>query len=753
MLAKIKDKKIYILMFIVLLSSIIIFKNYIFGKKWFIYQVIGNDSLTSYWPDYAYFRDGLWNNTLGFWSFKHGVGNSIFADEIFLFDPFNIILFLFTKETIPYGLVLITILKIGVSTYFAYKLFIILNFSKYVSMLCAFIWGLNGYFILWSVQYQFATMIVIFTILIYSFELYFQYKKYVPLILSICILGVFSVYFLYIISIFMLFYSVIRYIGVYKISGIIRYIFKLNGIYLIGVCLGGIVIFPSIYVFLNNPRVNLGTVISTKLASFNEYAIILLRHFSTTSVGIEASYCIVTAYSGPTLYSSLFVLILMPLFFFNKKLFKENIAFIIFIIGSLIFVNISIPIFNAFSQYTYRWTFVIIMLEIMLIAKFIDPLFEEESKLNNLCIINCVLSLLVYICCLFYVLNKNKANISDIPTINRTFKYILLFFSLYIMFFALNKYKLFREKYGKVILFALVCIELISFSNITVNYERSSLNSDYISSKKGYFDSTLDCVEYLKKADKSLFYRIDKNYQSVFLNDSLMQNYYGIKNFTSNLNPEYRNFSEKMGYAVQYNFITGFDDSSEIRGLLGVKYVLSKELIADKNYKLLNTVNGIYIYSNLNYMQFGHIYNNYIIENDFEKLTDSEKKSKILESVVVKEKTDYKLVNAKENVVENKVSDFQFGKDSIKGSIESNNNGILFLPVPYDKGWKLTVDGHKQDLMKVNIGFLGAYVEKGKHNIMLEYEPPFYNMGKIISIISLLILLMIMYKKYKKSNI
>lgn len=351
---------------------------------------------------------------------------------------------------------------------------------------------------------------------------------------------------------------------------------------LTGVCLGWVVIFPSIYVLFNNPRVNLGTVISTKFASFYEYAIILLRHVSTTSVGIEQSYGIISAYSRPTLYSSLLVLILMPLFFFNKKLFMKNIAFIIFIIGSLTFVNISIPIFNGFSQYTYRWTFVIIMLGIMLIAKFIDSLFETETNLNNLCIVNCLLNLSIYICCLFYVLNKNKINISDIPTINLTFKYRVLFFCLYIMFFMLNKYKLFREKYGKIILFALVCIELISFSNITVNYQRSNINNNYIVSKNGYFDSTLDCVEYLKQVDKSLVYRIDKNYESVFLNDSLIQNYYGIKSFSGNLNPEYRNFSEKMGYHVIYNFLTGFDDSSEIRGLLGVKYVLSKEPINDK---------------------------------------------------------------------------------------------------------------------------------------------------------------------------
>lgn len=753
MLAKIKDKKIYIVIFVVLISSIIIFNKYIFGKGWFVYEHIGSDSLTLYWPDYAYFRNALWNNTLGFWSFQHGVGNSIFAEPTFLFDPFNIILFLFTKETMPYGLILVTIIKIGVITYFAYRLFLILNFTKYVSALCAFIWGLNGYVVLWSVQYHFVTAIVIFTILIYSFELYFQNKKCIPLILSIFILGVFSVYFLYIISIFMSFYCIIRYIGIYKISGIIKYIFNLMGIYLCGVCLGAIVIFPSIYVLLNNPRVNLGTDISTKLASFYDYAIILLRHLSTTSVGIEKSYCIVSPYSGPTLYSSLLVLILLPLFLFNKKMFRQNIGFIIFIIASLVFVNISVPIFNAFSGDSYRWTFVVIMLEIILIAKFVEPIFNKESNLNNLCIINCLIFLFIYIVSLFYVLNKNNANISDIPTINRTYKYIILFFSLYIIFFMLNKYKLFREKYGKVILFALVCIEIISFSNVTVSYERSNLNSDYITSRNGYFDHTLDCVEYLKELDKSSFYRIDKNYQSVFLNDSVMQNYYGIKNFTSNLNPEYRNFSEKMGYPVQYNFITGFDDSSEIRGLLGVKYVLSKEPIADGNYKLLNSIDGIYIYTNLNYMQFGHIYNNYIQQKDFEKLTDIEKKNKILDSVVIKEEIDYKLSDEKEKVIENKVNDFQFGEDNVKGSIETNENGILFLPIPYDKGWKLTIDGRKQELLKVNIGFLGVFIEKGKHNIVLEYEPPFYNIGKIISIISLLILFIIIYIKHKRLNI
>lgn len=65
----------------------------------------------------------------------------------------------------------------------------------------------------------------------------------------------------------------------------------------------------------------------------------------------------------------------------------------------------------------------------------------------------------------------------------------------------------------------------------------------------------------------------------------------------------------------------------------------------------------------------------------------------------------------------------KFSDSKMKGTITANNNGILYLSIPYDGGWKLTVDGKKTDTFAVMGGMTGARLSAGKHNIELSYVP------------------------------
>ena len=92
-----------------------------------------------------------------------------------------------------------------------------------------------------------------------------------------------------------------------------------------------------------------------------------------------------------------------------------------------------------------------------------------------------------------------------------------------------------------------------------------------------------------------------------------------------------------------------------------------------------------------------------------------------------------------------KITDFH--EDHIYGNITLEKDGMLFFGIPYDKGWRVRVNGKSVEPEKINIGFMGIQLKKGFHSIELKYVPPYLYAGIIISIISLIFTCFLYYKK------
>ena len=94
----------------------------------------------------------------------------------------------------------------------------------------------------------------------------------------------------------------------------------------------------------------------------------------------------------------------------------------------------------------------------------------------------------------------------------------------------------------------------------------------------------------------------------------------------------------------------------------------------------------------------------------------------------------------------------------IKGTVDATKDGIFFTSIPYDRGWKIVVDGkevEKQDLLAVGDAFLGIYLEAGTHEITLSYTPTGFQAGAILTICGVIGFFSCNYyhmyrKKYKK---
>ena len=81
----------------------------------------------------------------------------------------------------------------------------------------------------------------------------------------------------------------------------------------------------------------------------------------------------------------------------------------------------------------------------------------------------------------------------------------------------------------------------------------------------------------------------------------------------------------------------------------------------------------------------------------------------------------------------------------LEGMVDSEENGVLFLSIPYEDGWTVTVDGKEVETEKLFEAFISVPVPAGKHEIRLEYFPGGLLQGALISGSAVLILLLLYF--------
>ena len=67
---------------------------------------------------------------------------------------------------------------------------------------------------------------------------------------------------------------------------------------------------------------------------------------------------------------------------------------------------------------------------------------------------------------------------------------------------------------------------------------------------------------------------------------------------------------------------------------------------------------------------------------------------------------------------------------------------VVFSEIWTEKGWKMTIDGQEQPLLRANYLLRAAMIPAGEHEIVMEYAPKAYKMGNTVSFVSSLIMVL-----------
>ncbi|MCY7810868.1 YfhO family protein [Bacillus spizizenii] len=109
-----------------------------------------------------------------------------------------------------------------------------------------------------------------------------------------------------------------------------------------------------------------------------------------------------------------------------------------------------------------------------------------------------------------------------------------------------------------------------------------------------------------------------------------------------------------------------------------------------------------------------------------------------LKSAVLQNKTD-------------KEDNLKWDKNKLTFAYRLPKNQYIMLPIPYEKGWELKINGKTQTIEKADYAFIAFKAQKGDNHIELAYYPPYFKISALISLVSLL--LAVLYIRRKKARL
>jgi|GEM_PF-1708350 len=587
----------------------------------YIYLDIGADTYSSNWPYYGWFGDQLRSGQLTFWSFSLGLGGNMISFSPLLADPFNIILFLFPSHAFPTGILITTIVKYYVLAALSRAYLGKLGFRGNALIVASLCYTFSGYFISWGQHYHFASMFVFFTWMLYAFERYLDIKKRGMLILSIALLGLFSVYFLFMIFVFFVVYAIVRYFVLHQftLKSFFRYITELLVIGLVGAGMSAVLLIPQAAVLLNSPRVSGGLLPTLGFDSLQWYTIVLIRILSNLLLGVREYYGMINFYEDPFLSTGVIAVFLFPVLMSRKVRNRTTVLALSLIILALLFPGFFNPIFNAFSANTTRWTFVFVPLFCIGIARALTVLFES----NNIAEFryNFIFGFLFGVSAFVIAfLTQNRAFLypNSLNLLNRSAIIVVgLLLLTYFVFFLLGRKP--NKKSFLCLLLLLLTLDL-GFHSFAVVNMRSTLAADGSNFHVPYFDDSLIALETIDNHDSS-FFRVAKNYSFIDLADPLIQAYYGEKQYNSAMPSSFWTFQYQFRLPrLHSNWFFGFGQNELLRSFLTGRYLIANNHETRFGYIDIAQAGSKRVFMNTLSLPLGVVQNNIIDAQTFNEM-------------------------------------------------------------------------------------------------------------------------------------
>ena len=817
----------FIVPILIMLISCIVNKTYPFGKE----ILPKYDGYYQYAGFTSYYKNVLLGNESLFYSFKGLLGYNFYATSIYyMFNPTNLLCIFSTSKNILEYYTFIILLRIGLSgfTMCKYLKYKFKNQSNLRYIIFSISYALMAYNVCYFFNYMYFDTVVLFPIVVLGLDKLIYERKNRLYIISLTLSIISNFYIGYMVCIFSLLYFIYN-IFIYKLDKDIIKDFIISSLLSGFMCM--IIIIPEASELLKGKAL-LYTSNKTEYFKFNMN---FLNIFYKFLPGSTSNYDL--KYGMVNIYVSLFVIILVIKYFFNKKISKkERITTLIFILFFLLSISFNLldfawQLFQRPIWYPNRYIFTFSFFLITIAMKEITNITYKTNIKENLIIIISFILLTLYSIISLKIHNDNLKIISYILGIILILQYT---------FFLNNK----NAKYLLVMLFF---IEVTTNAIFTLKIMGKTTTMTQYKTNEEINEKAVKHIKEIENKDNN-FYRMELSTSTVHNSPSLL-NYNGINHFNSVKNAKTLNFLNKFNYQVTDDTSVEFNNYNPyLTSLLGIKYIngskdemyyenvynenpymyLNKDALSlgymiynkefkESNSSYQNTENLINSMLNTDIKRYKVIDNfngkdteikeidnkKYVISKTSIKIEIEDKASNsmflipsrnisfvasysifindeeikdavIKQSPIFINKGDtYKIIIKSnlsktelnslkwyqinydkyiETINELKKNEFnitKYNKDNhIEGNIDVNNDkNVLLLTIPYDKGWNIYVDDNKINYDICFDSFICLDLDKGKHDIKMNYVPSGFIVGLIISSLAFIVTIIYIRKK------
>ncbi len=375
------------------------------------------------------------------------------------------------------------------------------------------------------------------------------------------------------------------------------------------------------------------------LTDTKEIFILFLRTIGMTICGVSDYKGCINFLEDPAFYCGILFFLLVPLAVFHMQ--ERKRKFYIFaysVAGIYILLNPVRYMLNGFAGLTYKlsslWIIAVIFLTVL---SFFQYCFSDcmEVRKKSTVVFNTTIA--VTILCMF---------------ISLAFGYVARFHSwmfslgciaVYGILINLMLLKKISRKITANMLCVCVVIEVLVTSWGCVN-GRDVISRTDAEAGMLYNNAAKDAVDYLQKEDQA-WYRIEKKYGTVYLSDSLAQDYYGTMSYVggtgigSGILDYY--FDLELPHSGDH-YLYGSGGDIYTGALLGIKYYITKNGGEPFSYgfKYLKTVGDVDIYENTLALPLAYAYDRAVTYDAVQQLTGTEKRKVMMGECIVDDVED-----------------------------------------------------------------------------------------------------------------
>ena len=664
------------------------------------------------------------------WTWFNDLGSDFIGTFSFynLFSPFNVFTYLFPARWYPYLCSFLTIVKFGVGGLTSYLFLKRYVKNKKLVLLGSLLYSFSG-FQFTNMLFHYYDSVVLFPLLLYALDnlIYDNRKGYFALTVSLL---AFTNWFMFI--------GEVVFVVIYYIVKVIckSYVFDLKKFFnillegVLGTLLASVVLVPSLFFTISNPRISNSFTLSSSLkySSLINYIEIFRAFFFPSEVMTPRAYLDTANYASVDLYLPFVGSVLAISYSISKK--KSWISILMFTCIFFMLVPILNSSFFLFTtSYYARWFYMPTLVLALLSIKCI----EENISIKSGTIIS-FLSLGVMILS-YFVLKYRYPEVEYIHDI----KYLIMMISFMIINLVIL-ILIYKSKNRLKYLF----IFTILFVGIWSNYSIYKYRCNSLEYNKRYYNyiHSYKEIKFDDLVRTNSFTGCFSNQGIIFKNGNLLS-------FNTNMEGSAFEFYNSVDY--QRLVSTSVLVDSPLNQFLSVKYFISCTDEEKDDYKLYKDTKNYKIYLNDNYKEMGFVFNKYISNKEFlEKST--EEKYNIINSMIIlddEQITKYKdYYNEDVKVNSNK---FKFINNGFISDIDVSKDTLVLYSVPYDKGWKAFNNGREVEIENVDNGMMAIKINKGMNNVKFTYYPRGLKLGLWLSIVSYIGLLIYCIKSKRCS--